>query len=176
MLTAMLKILKSIRLIFINIRRYLLRWKVRQQAVKVGKGLFVGGSTSLNNNTYLGNNVNFNGMKILGYGKVVIGDYFHSGTNCEIITSIHNYDSGSSIPYDNTHISKNVIIEDYVWIGNRVIILGGVSIGEGAIIQAGAVVVKDIPKYGIAGGNPAKVFKYRDAVHFAKLKEEGKFH
>jgi acetyltransferase-like isoleucine patch superfamily enzyme len=54
--------------------------------------------------------------------------------------------------------------------------LGGVSIGEGAIVQAGAVVVKDIPPYAIAGGNPAKVFKYRDIDHFQKLKEEKKFH
>lgn len=36
---------------------------------------------------------------------------------------------------------------------------GGVTIGEGAIIQAGSVVVSDIPKYAIAGGSPAKVFK-----------------
>jgi len=54
--------------------------------------------------------------------------------------------------------------------------LGDVTIGEGAIIQAGSVVVNDIPKYTIAGGHPAKVFKYRDAAHYERLKEEGKFH
>lgn len=48
--------------------------------------------------------------------------------------------------------------------------------GEGAIIQAGAVVVKDIPPYAIAGGNPAKVFKYRDKEHYETLKAQGKFH
>jgi acetyltransferase-like isoleucine patch superfamily enzyme len=57
-----------------------------------------------------------------------------------------------------------------------VIVLGGVSIGEGAIIQAGSVVVKDIPKYAIAGGHPCKVFKYRDIEHYEKLKKERKFH
>ena len=47
-------------------------------------------------------------------------------------------------------------------------------IGEGAIIQAGAVVHGEIPPYAIVGGNPAKVFKYRDIEHFQKLKAEGK--
>ncbi len=55
-------------------------------------------------------------------------------------------------------------------------ILPGTKIGEGAIIQGGAVVHGEIPPYAIAGGNPAKVFKYRDIEHFKKLKAEGKFH
>ncbi|GHV46300.1 hypothetical protein FACS1894204_07620 [Synergistales bacterium] len=49
-------------------------------------------------------------------------------------------------------------------------------IGEGAIIQAGSVVVSDIPPYAIAGGAPAKVFKYRNREHFERLKAEGKYH
>lgn len=53
---------------------------------------------------------------------------------------------------------------------------GGVLIGEGAIIQAGSVVVSDIPACAIAGGHPAKVFKFRDKEHYYRLKEEGKFH
>ena len=114
-------------------------------------------------------------MKIQGNGNVIIGDNFHSGIECMIITNIHNYDNGNAIPY-NTIISKDVIIEDNVWLGNRVTILPGVKIGEGAIIQAGSVVVKDVEKYAIAGGHPAKVFKYRDIDHYEKLKKEGKFH
>jgi acetyltransferase-like isoleucine patch superfamily enzyme len=48
--------------------------------------------------------------------------------------------------------------------------------GDIIIIQAGSVVVKDIPKYAIAGGHPAKVFKYRNIEHYEKLKKEGEFH
>lgn len=92
-----------------------------------------------------------------------------------IITSYHNYDQGTKIPYDDTYISKDVVIEDNVWLGSRVIVLGGVTIGEGAIIQAGSVVIKDIPAFGIAGGHPAKVFKYRDIEHYNQLKEQGLF-
>ena len=114
-------------------------------------------------------------MKIQGTANVVIGDNFHSGIECMIITDTHNYE-GKAIPYDDTVISKDVVIEDNVWLGNRVIILPGVTIGEGAIIQAGSVVVKDIPKYSIAGGHPAEVFKSRDKDHYEKLKKEGKFH
>jgi acetyltransferase-like isoleucine patch superfamily enzyme len=131
--------------------------------------------SKITKNTTLGNNVNFNGMRISGLGKVLIGDNFHSGTECMIITSYHNYDQGAKIPYDDTYISKDVVIEDNVWLGSRVIVLGGVTIGEGAIIQAGSVVIKDIPAFGIAGGHPAKVFKYRDIEHYNQLKEQGLF-
>jgi acetyltransferase-like isoleucine patch superfamily enzyme len=137
--------------------------------------IFVGGTTKLTRNTILGKNPNFNGMRILGHGEVRFGDNFHSGGECLIITSNHNYE-GAKIPYDATYIVKKVFIGDNVWFGNRVIILGGVTIGEGAIIQAGAVVIKDIPPGGIAGGNPAKIFKYRDMDHYFDLKAKELFH
>lgn len=151
-------------------------FRVLRQVGSHQNEIFVGGPTTLTSKTVLGKNPNFNGMKINGYGMVIFGDNFHSGTDCLIITSNHNYDFGKKIPYDETHIVKDVIIEDNVWFGDRVIILGGVTIGEGAIIQAGAVVVKDIPAFGIAGGNPAKVFKYRDIEHYKELKIKSLYH
>ena len=135
----------------------------------------VNGLTYVNRKTRLGHNIHFNGLRILGNGKVEIGDNFHSGMDCVIITDVHNFE-GKKIPYDETYIIKEVMIEDNVWLGHGVIILGGVTIGEGAIIQAGAVVVKDVPKLGIAGGSPAKVFKYRNENHYYKLKNEQQFH
>ncbi len=48
-----------------------------------------------------------------------------------------------------------------VWIGANVLILDGVTIGNGAIIAAGAVVTKDVPPYAVVGGVPAKIIKYR---------------
>lgn len=53
--------------------------------------------------------------------------------------------------------SKPVIIKDNVWIGCRVIVLKGVTIGSGAIIAAGAVVTKDVPENSIAAGVPARI-------------------
>jgi acetyltransferase-like isoleucine patch superfamily enzyme len=107
---------------------------------------------------------------------VKIGDNFHSGRNCLMISQNHNFNQGNKIPYDNTYICKDIEIEDNVWFGDRVIVLGGVKIGEGAIIQAGSVVVSSIPKYGIAGGHPAKVFSQRDIKHYEALKDQCKFH
>lgn len=107
---------------------------------------------------------------------MAIGDNFHSGHACLMITDIHNYDAGNAIPYDSTLIIKDIVIEDNVWLGDRVIILGGVTLGEGSIIQAGSVVTKSVPKYAIAGGHPAKVFKTRDVEHYERLKAEGRFH
>lgn len=163
-------------MIFNDIKKKLYLHRCRRVAKSYGDGFKVNGESYVTPNTTLGNNVNFNGMKIQGSGNVIIGDNFHSGIECMIITSIHNYDNGKAIPYDDTIISKDVTIEDNVWIGNRVMILPGVTIGEGAIIQAGSVVVSDIEKCAIAGGHPAKIFKYRDIEHYNKLKNEHKFH
>ncbi len=124
--------------------------------------------------TFIGENCHFNGLIVRGKGKLIIGNNFHSGKEIVIINSYHKYDNADAIPYDTKKmVHKPVTIEDNVWIGDRVIILGGVTIGEGAIIQAGAVVSSNISKYGIAGGNPAKVFKERDVESYIELKEKG---
>lgn len=150
-------------------------YRIRRSAGEVGESLKVNGRSNVTKTTNLGNNVNFNGMQISGGGRVSIGDNFHSGPDCLMISQNHNFNGGEAIPYDSTYIFKDILIEDNVWLGSRVIILGGVTIGEGAIIQAGSCVVSDIPNYAIAGGHPAKVFAYRDIEHYEKLKADGKF-
>lgn len=138
------------------------------------KNCKINGFCKFNGEEVIGENVNFNGCKIYGRGKVSFGDNFHSASGLKILTSFHNY-KGKKIPYDETVITKNVIIEDNVWIGLDVIIIGGVTIGEGSIIQAGAVVVKNIPQYSICGGNPAIPFSQRNIEHYESLKSEKLF-
>ena len=167
--------IKKILLFFPRIWHKLLEKRALRIVQSHQGEVHIHGWTHLTPQTILGKNPNFNGFNVIGKGKVVFGDNFHSGVECMIITQYHNYE-GDAIPYDSTYIQKDVTIGDNVWLGNRVIILGGVNIGEGAIIQAGAVVVKDIPPCAIAGGNPATVFKYRDKEHYYSLKEQGKFH
>ena len=164
------------------VNRWRRKWKlkknyrqVKKVAAEIGEGCIFNYECCVTPRTYIGDYSHFNGMRISGEGRVNIGSYFHSGTECLVITSNHNYDKGTKIPYDETYVTKDVIIEDCVWIGSRVIILGGVRIGEGAIIQAGSVVTSDIPPMAIAGGHPAKVFKYRDKEHYSKLKQEKAF-
>jgi len=150
-------------------------WKIRKTALRVGKNLRVGSSSKVNRSTIIGDNVCLHGVKVAGKGKVTIGSYVIIAGDCLIVTENHNYE-GELIPYDNTRICKDVEIGDFVWIGTRVLILPGTKIGEGAIIQGGAVVHGEIPPYAIVGGNPAKVFKYRDIEHFKRLKKEQKFY
>ncbi|MCE7740852.1 MAG: acyltransferase [Candidatus Heimdallarchaeota archaeon] len=171
----MVNIYGVVKTVLRNTKRRMYRSQVKKVALEVGDGLSVNFKSNVNKNTTLGNNVTFNGVAIRGDGEVVIGDNFHSGPDILFLTRNHNYES-TKIPYDETYIRKKIVIEDNVWIGARCIIAGGVTIGEGAIIQAGSVVIKDIPACGIAGGHPAKTFKYRDKDHYYKLKEEKKFH
>lgn len=56
---------------------------------------------------------------------------------------------------------KPVVIGDDVWIGARVIILPGVTVGKGAVLGAGTVVARDVPEWAVVVGNPARVVKFR---------------
>lgn len=56
---------------------------------------------------------------------------------------------------------KELYIGNDVWIGQRAMVMGGVRIGNGAVVGAGAVVTKDVPPYAIVGGVPAKILRYR---------------
>lgn len=159
-----------------RIKTFFYGYKIIQKAKTIGTGFFCGGGGCyINKNTYLGDFVHLNGLQIHGEGKVTIGNNFYSGVECLIITQNHDFDTGNAIPYGDGYIYKEVVIEDFVWLGSRVTILPGTKIGEGAIIQGGAVVHGEIPPYAIAGGNPAKVFKYRDIERFKRLKAEGKY-
>ncbi len=150
--------------------------EVSRSVGSVGTGLKVNHQCHISfaKNVNLGNNVNFNGMTIYGRGGVSIGDNFHSGAGCKIITANHNYE-GDAIPYDHTVIAQRVIVGDNVWFGDNVMVMPGITIGEGAICAAGSVVTKDVEPCAIVGGNPAKLIKHRDQEHYYRLKAEGKF-
>jgi acetyltransferase-like isoleucine patch superfamily enzyme len=68
--------------------------------------------------------------------------------------------SAISLPVSET-TKRDVVIGNDVWIGRNSLILSGVTIGDGAIVGAAAVVAKDVPPYAIVVGNPAKVIRYR---------------
>ncbi|MBC5992533.1 xenobiotic acyltransferase family protein [Pontibacter cellulosilyticus] len=67
---------------------------------------------------------------------------------------------------------KSISIGNDVWIGARVVIMGGISIGHGAVLAAGSVVTRDVPPYAVVGGVPAKIIKFRfsEEVQNALLK------
>ena len=142
---------------------------------KIGKNFVVSRYSIVTKRTKIGDNVIFNGVEVSGVGHVQIGNYCQFGSGILIVSSNHDYDNGENIPYGAYSIDKGIIIEDFVWCGSNSIILTGSEIGEGAIIQAGSVVHGKIPPYSIVGGNPAKVFKYRNIEHFKILKEQKRF-
>lgn len=144
----------------------------RFQLKKFGNHLHVNHFCRFVGDVSVGDNCHFNGMKIIG-GKVTIGDNFHSGEDILILAQSHNY-NGDALPYDNTYIQKTISIDDNVWIGSRVLIVGNVHIGEGAIVGAGSVVTKDIPALAIYAGD--NIIKYRNKLKYEKLKSEKKFH
>lgn len=165
-----ISLLRRIRSLIATI---ILKWRTNKCGNSVGAARIPHIASSAH--VEIGSHAGFNGIKITGWGKVKIGNYFHSGSNVKIMLGSHDYDNDDKIPYGKKHTTKNVVIDDFVWLGNDVIICGNIHIGEGAIVAIGSVVVKDVPKYAIVGGNPAKVIKYRDIEHFERLKKEGKY-
>jgi len=96
-------------------------------------------------------------------GNIIIGDYCLIGPGVVMRTANHRFEKEEVNIREQGHQIADIVIEDDCWIGANAIILGGVHIGKGAIIGAGAVVTKDIPSMAIAVGVPAKVLKYRGA-------------
>lgn len=113
------------------------------------------------------------------YSGVSIGRYCSFGRNCEIgvadhpitMLSSHNFQYSEKLfPRDiaykavkrkKNNFQKKTVIGNDVWIGAKAIVRGGVKIGDGSIIAAGAVVVKDVEPYSIVGGVPAKFIRNR---------------
>lgn len=95
-------------------------------------------------------------------GRVTIGDHVMMGPECVLLASNHRFDR-LDIPmcHQGFDEPQPIRIGNDVWIGTRVIIMPGVTIGDHSIIGAGAVVTKDVPPYAIVGGVPARVLKMR---------------
>lgn len=124
--------------------------------IERGATFGTGSKVSIGNNSGIGVNAQISGC-------VRIGDNVMMGPEVVILTTSHEF-SRTDIPMIEQPTSVHeVVIEDDVWIGTRVIILPGRRIGRGAIIGAGAVVSRDVPPYAIVAGNPARVIRYRTA-------------
>ena len=132
-------------------------------AKRVGKGCFYLDHIVWLNGEYieLGDEVGFNyGVYVNGYGGLVIGDKTIIGPYSMIHTANHDTDPDKTFQ-EKGWTRQPVTIGKEVWVGMGVAILPGVTIGDGAIVGAGSVVVKDIPAYSVAVGNPCKAIKKR---------------
>ncbi len=136
------------------------------KSTTIAPGAAIQGCVSLGDNT----SVQYHSM-LIGYtapdgenGSVVIGNNVRIAAYTVMIAANHNF-SDLDKPICRQGLSYAPIrIENDVWIGSRVNIMAGVTIGTGSVIGAGAVVTHDIPPYSVAVGCPARVIKSRRAA------------
>lgn len=111
----------------------------------------------INEGSFLGE-----GTKLVAYdANISIGRNCLIAADCIMITRNHNYSVREIDIKKQGYSNKPIVIKDNVWLGYRVVILPGITIGEGAIVAANSVVTKNIEPYAIYGGNPAKLIKSR---------------
>ena len=125
-------------------------------------------------NIYVGINSNAAtrpGCYLQGNGGIHIGNYVHFASNIGIISGNHDV-------YDQMqHVTKEVRIDDYCWIGMGAIILPGVHLGKRIIVGAGSVVTKSFPEgFCIIAGNPAKVIRKLEPTKFVPQKFEAEYY
>jgi len=153
-----------------------LKFKECGKLFRAGKGVRV---LKKNGAIYVGRKVQIHrGAKLSswgteGFAQIKIGDNtaigdrteIHAGksveigANCNISWDVCIMDRDYHKFNSQNEVIKPVVIKDNVWIGCNVLIMKGVTIGEGAVVAAGSVVTKDVPAKAAVGGNPAKVIK-----------------
>lgn len=132
------------------------------------------GNCSIGHFTYLGSNCVLRETSIGNYCSIATDVFFGPNQHPTDWLSSHSFVFGDNGGFagvkDFLNIKVNpklkrspnkITIGNDVWIGLRAIVMGGVTIGDGAIVAANSVVTKDVPPYAIVGGVPAKVIKMR---------------
>jgi len=149
---------------FHHVRRFF----YRLSGVKIGQGssvhmmarIYDPRHLSIGSDTIIGEKATLDGRRQLpdSVGELVIGDHVDIASEVMIWTSQH-------LINDPTFAAEETktVIEDYVFIGPRAILLPGITVGKGAIIAAGAVVTKDVEPFAIVAGVPAKKIGERQA-------------
>ena len=125
---------------------------------KIGNFSYIGNFSQVNN-VIIGNYCSIASYFKVGLGKhpinfISTSPFFYSKTQHWKFSIITKY------PFSEYNIVKTVLGND-VWIGENVIVMDGIKIGNGAIVAAGSVVTKDVPDYAIVAGVPARIIKYR---------------
>jgi maltose O-acetyltransferase len=101
------------------------------------------------------------GLRCLVYNNASIGKHVMMGPEVIILGANHRMDRLDVPMRLQGTVRRRVTIGNDVWIGARALILAGISIGDGAVVAAGAVVTRDVPANAIVGGNPAQVIRLR---------------
>ena len=141
--------------------------QARISAVTLGDYSYIGRGTIIHNTT-IGRFCSISDFCVIG----LPGHSINTISTSSLFSGVNNGTKSSWVKKDMPHHQVDVKIGNDVWIGYRAMIPSNVTIGDGAVIAAGAVVVKDVPPYAVVGGVPAKVIKYRFSQDvIAKLTE-----
>lgn len=137
-------------LVHILIRSIIFRW----YGANIGRLVILGQSKIEGNKSKLtiGDQTSLGRCVITLHDKVNIGRCVVINDGVKLLTASHSL----SDPHW-AHKKKPIIVGDYAWIATNAIVLPGVSIGEGAVVGAGAVVRQDVPDYAVVTGNPSTV-------------------
>ena len=131
---------------------------------------------TVGNSNFFGEYVKVMNAKVGNYCSIADGvkiGLMEHDLNC-ISTSWRIFEPKQGLS-DHTGWLAPAIIENDVWIASNAVIKQGVTVHNGAVIGAGAVVVKDVPPYAIVGGVPAKIIRYRFSPEVTQLIEESKW-
>lgn len=122
-----------------------------------GLGLFTPVQIDFPKQMHFGEHVFLNhSFTAMSIGGIYFGDRVQVGPHVTIVTDNHDLKNRSILRCKPVHIGSDV------WIGANVTILPGVTVGENAVIAAGAVVTRNVPANAIVGGNPARVIRMLD--------------
>ncbi len=140
--------------------RHMLGWRIEPNVfILLGQYVQMAGARSSGQKVSIGKGTVINyGCLLYTTGGLVIGENVSISAGTWLVTGSHDIND----PQFTTSY-KPIVIGNYAWLGMRATILAGVTIGEGAIIMAGAMVTHDVPPFAIVGGVPAKIIKQRDA-------------
>ncbi|MBI3985206.1 MAG: acyltransferase [Candidatus Levybacteria bacterium] len=137
-----------------HIRRFFYRlWGIKigsGSTIHMGAVFYYPPNISIGSDSIIGENAVLDGRD-----KLIIGNHVDIASEVMIYNSQHDTAEENFAGVENV-IKKPVVIEDYVFVGPRAIILPGVTIKKGAVVGAGAVVTKDVEEFKIVGGVPAK--------------------
>lgn len=143
-----------------KLRNFLYKFALNEMGVNCN--ICDGVTISRPQNIYLGNRVSIHEYTLIGgSGDIKIGNYVAIGSNCSIISENHNFNDKQIKIKDQGVTPQPIVIGENVWLGCKVIILGNVTIGHGAVIGAGSVVTRSVPENAIVVGNPARVIRQR---------------
>ena len=138
--------------------RNVLGWRIgKKAAILMGQHVQMAGVRTSGQKVSIGRGTVINqGCLLYTTGGLVIGEQVSISSGVWLVTGTHDMNDPQFVDS-----YKPIVIGDHAWIGIRATILAGITVGEGAVVMAGAVVTHDVAPYTVVGGIPARVIGQR---------------